>query len=129
MGATMTDEELAAIEARADGLPGETWGVAGTLSPMLVTDLRGVIRCGDDADDVCPDYGLRLATFPVGHVIDDPRVWDFIAHARTDVPALVAEVRRLRAALAGGDTRSAVAVADSTPQPDGTHAATVRWPR
>lgn len=29
----------------------------------------------------------------------------------------------------GGDTRSAVAVADSTPQPDGTHAATVRWPR
>ncbi len=39
------------------------------------------------------------------------------------------EVERLRAALAGGDTRSAVAVADSTPQPDGTHAATVRWPR
>ncbi len=29
----------------------------------------------------------------------------------------------------GGDTRSAVAVADPTPQPDGTHAATVRWPR
>jgi hypothetical protein len=46
------------------------------------------------------DYGLRLATFPVGYVVDDASLWRFIAASRERVPRLVAEVRRLRAALA-----------------------------
>ena len=95
----MTDAELAAIEAEVAALPGETWGITGTTSPMLVSDLRPPIRCGED-DDVCADYDLRLATFPVGYVTDDPAVRSFIAASRERVPRLIAEVRRLRAALA-----------------------------
>ena len=97
--APLTDADLAAMEERAASLPGDTWGVAGKLSPMLVTDLRGVIQCGDDIDDTCADYGLRLATFPIGYVTDDPAVRTFIAHAREDVPRLLAELRRLRGML------------------------------
>lgn len=96
----MTDAELAAIEAEVAALPGEKWGITGTTSPMLVSGLRPPIRCGEDDDDVCADYDLRLATFPVGYVTDDSAVRSFIAASRERVPQLVAEVRRLRAELA-----------------------------
>lgn len=61
----MTDADLAAMEAEASALPGETWGVA----------------------------------FPIGYITDDPAVRLFIAASRTRVPALVAELRRLRGLL------------------------------
>ena len=118
--APLTDADLAAMEERAASLPGDTWGVAGKLSPMLVTDLRGVIQCGDDIDDTCADYGLRLATFPIGYVTDDPAVRTFIAHAREDVPRLLAELRRLRGLLR--DYASACDVIDAPQPPDGADA-------
>lgn len=51
--------------------------------------------CDGDMDSVWSD------AHPHGHVVTDPEGQDgpFIAHARTDVPALVAEVELLRAAL------------------------------
>ncbi len=113
MSDEVTDDELAAIEADVAKLPGKTWGITGRLSPMLVTDLRGMIQCGDDDDDTCADYGLRLATFPVGYVVDDASLWRFIAASRERVPRLVAEVRRLRAALAGGACGGEAMTADT----------------
>jgi hypothetical protein len=79
-GATMTEDELTAIEARANAAASGPWRVD----------------------------GLRIYGPEVGH-FNEPAIAiyhegthtrndaEFIASARTDVPALVAEVRRLRA--------------------------------
>jgi hypothetical protein len=73
----MTDDELKAIEARANAATPGPWHLAitGDDDPD-----RANIEAG--AIDVCDNPTNDDATF--------------IAHARTDVPALVAEVRRLR---------------------------------
>lgn len=80
---------MAAIEGRAN---------AATPGPWVVVPRN---------PDIDPDYPPF-----VGFVRNEAGWWDddstllssenaeFIAHARTDIPALVAEVRRLRAALA-----------------------------
>lgn len=101
VSAPMTDTELDAIEAEAAALPGETWGLTGTLSPTLVTNPRPVSN--DPEDGV--DFDDRLATFPVGYVTDDPAVRSFIAASRTLVPKLVAALRAER-------RKSAMLVAD-----------------
>lgn len=83
----MTDEELAAIEERAD---------AATPGPWRISRLR-------DGSDLVMSDGA-----PAGVVADcrDERGFNgdpdatFIAAARSDVPALLAEVRRLRASIA-----------------------------
>lgn len=88
----MTDEELNAIEARAAAAtPGPWWvyddgrsaGVVNGDGSTYHRPYRAMI-CGGDAHE--------------GY-FDGPDA-DFIAHARTDVPALVAEVRRLTQLLA-----------------------------
>lgn len=117
MTAPLTDADLAAMEAEVAAIPGETRGIAGVSSLMLVSNLRAPIRCGEDDDDVCADYDLRLATFPIGYVTDDPAVRSFIAASRTRVPALVAELRRLRGMLRAYAT--ACDVIDSPQPPDG----------
>jgi hypothetical protein len=73
-GATMTDDELKVIEARANAAAPGPWR----------RDMD-VVRDAEDFMIVGPDerYTEQDA--------------DFIAAARTDVPTLVAEVRRLRA--------------------------------
>lgn len=77
--------DVDAIEARANAAtpgPWKLWGMT------VMTDRHGtgdVADCDDIAFTADPDRGLR--TFNA----------DFIAHAREDIPALVAEVRRLRA--------------------------------
>lgn len=80
-GATMPPAlDLDAIERRANAATPGTWLYADTID--MVSSIQA------DAICVCEFYGLQDR-------ID--RDAPFIAHARTDVPALVAEVRRLRA--------------------------------
>ena len=67
----MTEAEIDAIEARANAATEGPWKV---LPPCMVTDGRGMVIAR--TNDSCND--------------------EFISHARTDVPALIAEVRRLR---------------------------------
>lgn len=86
----MAELDLDAIEARAN---------AATPGPWNAWD-RGVgfhIALGDERDD----WGRPEDLLPEGLRTDIGRRADaeFIAAARTDVPALVAEVRRLRAEL------------------------------
>lgn len=74
----MTDIDLDAIEARANAAtPGPPWGWA-------VSDDRRWVDVTARGHDrvIATTYDDDLAAF--------------IAHARTDVPALVAEIRRLR---------------------------------
>ena len=76
----MTAERLAEIEARANAAtPGPWW-----------PEHRGVMAEGVEIVDDCAVAGWDAY----------PENQAFIAAARTDVPALVAEVRRLTAALA-----------------------------
>lgn len=90
----MTEEELAAIEARA---------IAATEGPWTHDDTT----CSVVADsDKVKDWSITdLVTWENGR---------FIANARADVPALIAEVRRLRvqlAKIAGGIYRPGEAAA------------------
>lgn len=86
----MTDEELLEIEARcAVATPGH-W-IAGEIG-VVTTDAN-----------VSERYNQVASVMPIcdraGHCYQDGTT-AFIAHARTDVPALVAEVRRLQALIA-----------------------------
>lgn len=101
----MTEEELAAIQARADAAAAGPWYTTRSLPGVWrrVLDDLGGRRARVHERVVSLEYG-RV------YVIDQGYEWiseqlvprgtePFIAHARDDVPALVAEVRRLRAAL------------------------------
>lgn len=97
MGEELTESELAAIEARA----------AAALPGPWEASIEG--RDHDSGDDVivtgghdnnAPDMYITLSYWgPEPVRIPEPADWDFIAHARQDVPRLVAEVRRLRRRL------------------------------
>jgi len=101
----LTDEELAAIKARAEAATVGPWYVQSTTACFLnihggdrTTDGRFLAQMGYDppANDAYFDDGE-----PQYDGAD--RDADFIAHARTDVPALVAEVKRLRGEVAWRD--------------------------
>lgn len=79
----MSDDELAAIEARAAAAtPGPWWQKSHETPTGDGVELSRLLCYFEDEGD--------------------PRFWTwstdgvFVAHARTDVPALLAEVRRLR---------------------------------
>ena len=81
----MTDEEIREIERRCNEATPAPW-----QSFIEGRDHLGgsdFIRTGG-LDDACPDIYLTQAT----HADQD-----FIAHARQDIPALIAEIRRLKA--------------------------------
>jgi hypothetical protein len=78
----MTEDELKAIEARVDAAAPGPWEA--TLSQTTEIDISGPA-----IDYRYQDDGTR-----VSYVSEVDA--EFIAAARTDVPALVAEVRRLR---------------------------------
>ena len=78
----MTEEELTAIEARANAATREPWVVGDAYVPTA--SLSAVSVYG---------MGMEVAECQM------PADGTFIAAARVDVPALVAEVRRLRAEL------------------------------
>lgn len=87
----MTDDELSAIEALAEAAtPGPwkydwgNWDVEGPMPDRYVVAAL-------DASSREPSFGGQEPN-PVAAPTDG----EFIAHARTDVPRLVAEVRRLQ---------------------------------
>lgn len=82
------EPDLGAIEARANAATPGPWGY----------DLNGYI-----APDLGDEWGGTVAKV-LGKGGQFDKDGEFIAHARTDIPALLAEVRRLRAecAPAGG---------------------------
>lgn len=89
----MTDTELTVIERRAQAAMPGPWHLAICCDEYGGVDGRSNIEVGaiDVADDVADNDA------------------DFIAHAREDTPALIAEIRRLRQGLAR--LRTAVDVA------------------
>jgi hypothetical protein len=76
----MTEEELTAIENRANAATREPWVVSGTYVPTASLSAVSV-------------YGMGMEVAECQMPTDGA----FIAAARVDVPALIAEVRRLRA--------------------------------
>lgn len=78
----MTEERLDAIQARVDGATGGPWGCYGDGA-------HEVFDAGEYSDG---DRGEVVAA-----VIDKLSDAVFIAEAREDIPALLAEVERLRA--------------------------------
>lgn len=78
----MTQERLDAIQARVDGATGGPWGCYGDGA-------HEVFDAGEYSDG---DRGEVVAA-----VIDKLSDAVFIAEAREDIPALLAEVKRLRA--------------------------------
>lgn len=79
----MTDEQLAAIEQRVQ---------AATPGPWRVEQKDGDRYLYDTSDTAMM---CDMQYYPWAP--DEEGDWQFIAHAREDVPALLAEVRRLQA--------------------------------
>ena len=120
----MTNEQLAEIEARCKAATPEPWSwwfPSGAKGPSLAHPRHGLLLVMDairvgmqggtirfaQRTDVMGGLMRPAATFiheKGGHRADwasiDNADAQFIEHARSDVPALVAEVRRLRALLA-----------------------------
>lgn len=111
----LTDAELVEIEHRAAAATPGPW-FPRFLDDDHAANLVAVSTVSDpDITDgpAWPDFAAgqivaaTLIQFPVRYVdVDDSR-WNenatFIAQARTDVPRLVAEIRRLRQQAEGGD--------------------------
>lgn len=75
----MTEDELRVIEARAEAATPGPW--------EMEVDDPYVIWGPDD---------LRIVSFKGSTIIGFEDNAPFVAHAREDIPALIAEVRRLR---------------------------------
>lgn len=104
----MTDEELVAIEARAEAAVGGTW----MSFRDEMTASYGQHRYGVIAREGEP--GARVAFHVDGfHGADMAGTAAFIAHARADVPALVAEVRRLQGLLLAAEWKGGDIVCDA----------------
>lgn len=84
-GVTDLEKELAAIEARANAAFGERWHYNGFLNTVLLLDAKGEVR-----DRVVTVDGL----YELPHTSKlQAAAGKFIAHARTDVPRLLAALR------------------------------------
>lgn len=90
----MTPAELDAIEARANAASAGPWTYCGCGKCAQVSMEKGPI--------VMVGIGARDVSYTCGEGVDDASRLlnaEFCAHARQDVPALVAEVRRLQGAI------------------------------
>lgn len=85
----MTPEELYAIEVRANAATPGPW--TSITHPTLHHSHNDVFVENDDSDLICEMVD--------GKVFDRLATAEFIAHAREDIPALIAEIRRLRRQL------------------------------
>lgn len=95
----ITDEELNAMEARANVATAGPWEVeVGRVRAGDTPRVFGVETAYDDPEGV-PEFPTRIRIIETDSGHYPPRRDDaeFIAHARTDVPKLTEEVRRLRA--------------------------------
>lgn len=106
----MTDEELNEIEARAQAATEGPWVPDRYEGDLTARAIRGCCTKksphgpGDFSDrygneDCTGQWQTEIVTTDCGVYTHNEADIDFIAHARQDVPALVAEVRRLQAAL------------------------------
>lgn len=91
----MTDQELAEIEARANAATPGPWK-AKPREDDRNERCAGIVALRPDADDEW-DRELDVVVTDSGVYPPDPKTAEFIAHAREDVPKLIAEVRKLRA--------------------------------
>lgn len=111
----ISDIELADMQGRADAATAGPWFVRqldddAAMSLVAVSTVadtgRGERWPGFDHEQI---IAATLVQQPRYADVHDRR-WDenaqFIAHARQDIPRLIAEVRRLRLLLAGETTRS-----------------------
>ncbi|MGH3377913.1 MAG: hypothetical protein ACRDP6_24585 [Actinoallomurus sp.] len=82
----LTPEQLTEIEALVSAVPKAPWVIEGDY-PQRITNAEALViaECFEGPQ------------FP-------PSIAEFIAHARTDVPALLAEVKRLREQMSGWST-------------------------
>ena len=88
----MTDEELAEIEARvAAASPGPWTSFVEGRDHQSGDDFIRISESDGEDDMYVSRYG-DSGSRPASHADQD-----FIAHARQDVPTLIAEIRRLRA--------------------------------
>lgn len=96
----MTDEEIAAIEARANAAtPGKWEALRVRVGWWWFTSKTILIHnLGSRPSNDWPEHWLaELAVrWPNPQAEADA---EFIAHARSDIPALIAEIRRLQALL------------------------------
>ena len=90
----MTPNQLAEIEARAEAATPGPWGIYGYIG-VLQTDgkRRNIIDIGFLGTD---ERGFEISV-RVEETGIKPKDADFIAHARTDIPALLAHIRELEA--------------------------------
>jgi len=90
----MTDEELNQLQALADAATPEPWKYA---------DFRGddtwLEIVGQDSDGGADDFDYAFDWTYLLHCENRYANAAFMANARSDVPALIAEVRRLREEL------------------------------
>ena len=93
----MTDIDLDAIEARANAATPGPWfsnepGGSSCGGPLTQPYISRKVQNADG----------RAVNLVVAEITmaGDMELADFIAHSRTDVPALIAEIRRLRARVA-----------------------------
>jgi len=94
----MTEQELQAIEQRANGATAGPWKAE--MGQVLYWSPRPT-KAKPNAGYTHTLMRAEQTDYASGEffaVVDDTDA-TFISHARTDVPALVAEVRRLRGAL------------------------------
>lgn len=110
----LTDEQLNAIEARANAATPPPWTAMLGSGEHVCTGITREAQTPEELNtliaDLMPDYfdqaGLagdsQLPTILDGRLVDHRPNMDFIMAARDDVPRLVAEIRRLRALLIDG---------------------------
>lgn len=91
----MTDEELAEIEGRANNATPGPWWVERphTWKPQPYRTLDDFIAYSPFGEQGRSD---PAHIFDLMEKYDVDTDYEFIAHARTDIPALIAEIRRLR---------------------------------
>jgi hypothetical protein len=101
----MTDEELKQIEERAANATRGPWRSEFRHAREVVTEGEKNVWGNDQhVANLRPEHSLRTpggVSLHNGTYCEEQNEnnAEFIAHAREDVPALVAEVKRLRAAL------------------------------
>lgn len=98
-GAAMTDTELQAIAQRAEKATEGPW-----------ENCRGFVRSPVHGSEMtAPGFTVTTSCLWVAECRDGEAFYnadanaDFIAHARTDIPALLAEITRLRAQVEARD--------------------------
>jgi hypothetical protein len=95
----VTDDELAAMDKRIAAAAPAPW--YGWLETRHSTGGESYIEIAPDADE---DNEIYISRFAGTRELKSPNAQldadiDFIAHAREDMPRLIAEIRRLRGLL------------------------------